>query len=217
MIEKVMTRLFLFVGLTLNFLIVAVGQAQQISAPPVDQAQLNPGFLRFRSALQKAVSEKNEAFLLAHVSDDILLSFGGEGGKQELRETLKNDPTFWDEIEDVLVMGGRFDASGAFVAPYTFVFELPPDYDPFDALFVTGTDVRVRTGPDLTAPVLTKLSHTVVNSAMGNRSGAFLEVVLDTGQRGYIHEDYLRSPIDYRALFRPDGDSWKIGVFVAGD
>jgi hypothetical protein len=50
---------------------------------PVDEAAFVPDFLSFRSQLRAAVAKRDLKFILAAMSNDVKLSFGGEEGLSE--------------------------------------------------------------------------------------------------------------------------------------
>jgi hypothetical protein len=37
------------------------------------------------------------------------------------------------------------------------------------------------------------------------------------GKKGFVKAEFVRSPIDYRAIFEKKGRNWKLTAFVAGD
>ncbi|MEO1400964.1 MAG: hypothetical protein AAFV72_06860 [Cyanobacteria bacterium J06635_1] len=52
-----------------------------------------------------------------------------------------------------------------------------------------------------------------------NRQGEFLwlKVATTEGQEGYVEGQFVRSPIDYRALFKEEEGQWVMTFFAAGD
>jgi SH3-like domain-containing protein len=45
----------------------------------------------------------------------------------------------------------------------------------------------------------------------------WLQVALADGQRGFVADRYLRSPIDYRVAFEKQDGNWRMTFFLAGD
>ena len=45
----------------------------------------------------------------------------------------------------------------------------------------------------------------------------FTEIRLANGRQGYVHKDYLRSQIDYRAFFSNQSGRWLMTTVIAGD
>ena len=45
----------------------------------------------------------------------------------------------------------------------------------------------------------------------------WLTIELGDGQKGFIAKEYIRSPIDYRAIFEKKNGKWLMTAFIAGD
>jgi len=215
-----------------------VGAAMALAGPlravPVDEGAQDPGFAAYRARLLQAVVARDIPFILSQTSPRVDLSFGGGGGHDDFRARLVVDPdtlsddyryqademreSYWAALEAVLRMGGRFEAGrAAFWAPYTWTAPLPDDYDAFETYFVTGESVALRDRPIRYGRVVARLTHDIVRTVAGGEGTRYLRVRLADGTTGYVHEDYLRSPIDYRAGFERKGGVWLMTTFIAGD
>ena len=83
----------------------------------------------------------------------------------------------------------------------------------------------LREKPTAGAVVITTLSYNVVkvdyeNSVKLKNSDTeydWLKVETLGGKKGYVKADYVRSPIDYRAVFEKKRGVWKMTAFIAGD
>lgn len=156
-------------------------------------------------------------FVVAQAAEDIFLSFGSVAGRAEFRNMLTSSgDAYWKELEEVLRLGGAFTTPTRFEAPYTWTAELPGDLDPFFAGFITGKDVVLRIRPNRTADALALLDYEVV-TLLGSGEGEYQGVRTAAGIEGFIHRDYVRSPIDYRAIFEFRNGRWLMTVFIAGD
>ncbi|MCP5086420.1 MAG: SH3 domain-containing protein [Rhodobacteraceae bacterium] len=207
--------------------------AQQLQVLPRDEAARDPAFLAFLTRLQEAIHSRDLAYIVAQSSSDVLVSFGGNGGHDELREfflvpeenyadeykhlAAETREENWATFEETLTLGGVFTAPGTFVTPYIFAYDFPEKYDVFGILVVTGTSVLMRQAPDRDAPVLARLNYAVVTGNEIDPVNGYAEVTLHDGAKGFVHVDYLRSPIDQRAIFRREDGEWKMEVLVAGD
>lgn len=200
--------------------------AQVAMLAPADQADRDPTLARFRAELLGAVERRDTAFVLDALADDILTSFGGDGGVAEFRQMWfagerPRGEGIWAVLAGILRGGGRFSDDATFLAPYTFA-DFPDSLDAFVHGVVTGTGVRVRAEPGLDGAILTHLSHAVVPVADWQDTAradglAWLRIALADGRRAWIAERYVRSPLDYRAVIvRRDGQ-WRIRSLVAGD
>jgi hypothetical protein len=77
------------------------------------------------------------------VHADIKNSFGGNGGVEEFKQMWnleQEDSRVREELAKVLGLGGTFDRSGAFTAPYTFS-RWPAGTDPYGFVAIIGKDV----------------------------------------------------------------------------
>jgi hypothetical protein len=187
---------------------------------PVDEAPRRPEFLEFRRRVQDAVSRRDESAVLAIVDPNVRISFGDGNGVDAFRkEHLANrNSTFWEEFATILRLGGRFRMEDAFDAPYTFS-AWPADLDSFECLAVVGTRVRVRAAPGLNARILTTLDFAIVRAlpAGGAVTPGWRRVQLADGRSGYMSSQFVRSPIDHRALFQLQDGRWRLVAYVAGD
>lgn len=202
--------------------------AQVAKLPRVDEAERDPSFLDFRTKLLKAAAQRDVEFLLAVTAPDIRVSFDDRNGVAALRASWKLESPnseFWDELIQVLNLGGSFSSPDIFVAPYTFS-TWPSEVDDFDYVAVTGDNVRVREVPRTDAAVLATLSFDIIafesNSSYGRADvdpppAGWSRVRLATGRIGYIAERYTRHPIDYRAYFARRNGEWKMVTFIEGD
>lgn len=193
--------------------------AAPIQLLPVDEASTRPDFFSFRASLQRAIARHDTAALLAIVDPKIRNSFGDDGGIDEFRTKWKvgnQDSQIWEDLGTVLALGGSFQDSNTFAAPYVFS-KWPEKFDSFEHVAVTGAHVRVRSQPDVTANAIDTVSFAVLpTSREGTNKEGWTAVQIDT-RVGYISSAYVRSPIDYRAIFRFEDRRWRLVSFVAGD
>lgn len=187
---------------------------------PVDEAVSRPDFFTFRAHLQAALARHDVEAVLLALDPDIRNSFGGDGGVPEFRESWNLDSPaspLWETLATVLALGGTFDGDGSFAAPYVFS-AWPDEADSFSFLAVLGTGVRVHAGPDSGSGTVATLSYDIVEvGESGPPEGAWVQVLLPGGASGYLSRRYVRSPLDYRALFTHTDGQWRLSALVAGD
>lgn len=201
------------------------GSAQGLKMEPVDQASRDGSFVEYRDALLRAVRARDTGAVVELASQDILLSFGGDAGRESLRGNLEGaenwqGETYWEELRRVLELGGVFLEDGAFCSPYLACLDLPgcPDCDPFETVFVTGRDVAARAAPDSGARIVARLSYDVLRmDAEAYSDEDWYPVRLPSGGRAFISEADARMAVDYRARFEKTGGRWGMTVFIAGD
>jgi hypothetical protein len=212
----VRTRL---VWTTLALLATARLAAQQ-PLLPVDEASSRPDFFSFRAQLQRAIARHDTAALLAVVHPQIRNSFGDNDGIDEFRRMWSigaADSGIWDVLGTVLGLGGSFQDDDTFAAPYVFS-RWPANVDSFEHVAVIGTDVRIRAQPNTGAPVIATMSFAILPVArLDVEVEGWTAVRVDGNRIGYIASQFVRSPVDYRAIFRYEGRQWKLVTLVAGD
>ena len=203
------------------------------TAMPVDEGANDPSFAQYRAKLLEAVIARDVDGVIAGTSTDVQLSFGGHAGHEDLRgfltlseadladeykhEAASRREGYWDGLEEVLRMGGRFTRPGVFEAPYTWTVKLGDDDDAFTTRFVIGSDVALRSRPSRFGDVVATLDHTIVTALEGGEGTAFVEVKVPDGVTGFVERSRLRSAVDYRAIFEKRGGKWQLVTFVAGD
>jgi hypothetical protein len=201
------------------------GSAQGLRMEPVDQASRDRSFVEYRDALLRAVRARDTGAVIELASQDILLSFGGDAGRESLRANLAGTENwqgeaYWAELQRVLDLGGVFLEDGAFCSPYLACLDLPgcPDCDLFETVFVTGRDIAARAAPDSAARIVARLSYDVLRMDAEAYSGKdWYPVHLPSGGRAFVSEADARMAVDYRARFEKIGGSWRMTVFIAGD
>jgi len=183
---------------------------------PMDEAPSRPEFLAYRDRLQAAVAQRDVDEVVEAADPGIRLGFDGSGGRDELRRLLAARPELWDELREVLALGGSFPSPTSFAAPHVYA-NWPEQFDSFECAAVTGTHVRVRSRPALDAPIVATVSYSIVRVIEPAQGKLWVPIELADGRTGYMWHAYVRSPADYRALFNRRDGRWLMTGFVAGD
>lgn len=193
---------------------------------PADDAAKDPTFFTFRARLIQAVQRRDSAYLISILASNISNSFGGSGGVEEFKQMWKPERAqseVWSELGKVLSLGGAFDKDGSFTAPYITANWPAEERDGFDAGAIIGENVRIRAAPQITASVIRNLSFDIVEvpdwqtaKARGEKRN-WIKVKLTDGQTGYVAQEFIRSPLDYRAVFEKQNSRWIMTAFIAGD
>ena len=217
------SSLMILLLLTLSF--AASTSAQVAKLYPVDEAAKDPAFFTFRARLLKAIYKKDTSFLLSIVDPKIANNFGGDDGLTHFKRIWHPErPTspVWTELLAVLVLGGKFDKDQSFAAPYLFN-SFPEQFDAFEHSAIIEDGVRVRREPNTRGTVITTLSFDIVKLGRGEyrrnpgEKREWVPVELADGQKGFVASEYIRSPIDYRAIFERKNGKWVMTAFIAGD
>jgi len=183
---------------------------------PVDDAASKPDFLSYRVRLQMAVERRDVGAVIEAVDPGIRLGFDGSGGVATLRTSFSDRPELWDELRVVLARGGRFSSPASFAAPYVYA-NWPGQFDAFECAAITGTNVRLRSAPKFDAPIVASVSYSIVRLMEPASGQLWSRVQLGDGRTGYMWHAYVRSSVDYRALFNLIEGRWRMTAFVAGD
>lgn len=188
--------------------------------PPVDQAASVADFFSFRAQLQLAVARRDVEAVLAVLSKDVKLSFGGHAGVEDFKNLWKPsepDSKLWETLAAALSLGGTFATDGSFTAPYVFT-TWPDGKDPFEHMVAIGSGVRVRSTARADAPVVETLDFSVVELAGAPPSDAkWVKIKLPGERTGFVNSEFLRSPIDYRISFARLEGRWQVVYLLAGD
>jgi hypothetical protein len=185
----------------------------QFDCPPRDEATRDQELVAFRARLRQAVARKDAVGVLALTSAEIRTSFGPEDGLEFFKRDLANKRSeIWDELRTVLALGGVFETPETFVAPF-----LLGCGEPGEEVVVVGRDVRVRSHPRPTAPVLSVVSFAILRQGDDRGTPNWEPVQLRDGRHGFIAARFVRSPIGYRAHFAKVNAVWKLVAFIGGD
>ncbi len=210
--------------------------AQEKYVKPVDEAKKDASFLGFRKKLIAATEKKDWRYIYSIVDPKIATSFGGDTGSAAFKGRWRlqdKDSKFWKEFLPVIKNGGAFTGEGRdrlnyFSAPYTFS-SWPDEVDGFKHLAIFGSNVNLREKPSMGARVTTQLSYNVVgidyDASVRIKTGPeehdfeydWYKVKTLGGIEGFIKAAFVRSHIDYRAVFAKKRGVWKMTFFLAGD
>lgn len=214
----------------LSFLLISVLTntfAQERYVRPLDEGKKDQSFSAFRDKLIEAVKKRDKKYLLSIVDPNIKASFGGDEGIKDFKAMWKIDSSkskLWEELHVVLSNGGNFIDKNTFAAPYSFN-AFPDDLDIFEYQMIFGNNVNLRAKPDLSAKVISQLSYNIVKVDYENSVSEgteepiykWLKIKTLGGKTGFVSAEFVRSPIDYRAIFEKKKGNWKMTAFVAGD
>lgn len=224
-----MKHKIIYIGLLLLLLGVSINVSAQKEryVRPVDEGKKDKTFNTFRAKLIEAVKKRDKKYLLGVLDPNIKASFGGDGGIEDFKKMWEIDGSkskLWNELQIALSNGGTFSDKKTFVAPYSFS-SFPDDLDAFEHQVIFGNNVNLRAKPDLSAKVISQLSYNIVkvdyeNSVSDGKQEptySWLKVETLGGKKGFVSAKFVRSPIDYRAIFVKEKGKWKMSAFVAGD
>ena len=191
---------------------------------PVDEAPLDPSFLKFLEDLLRAVDRHDAPYVLSVLDPSMKNSFGGNDGIAEFREMWKPeraDSELWGVLRAVLIHGGTF-RDDFFTAPYIFS-SFPSDISGDDLEgyrlgAILEDNVPLRSKPDEKAPAVVRLSYHIAKTIEDpGLPPQWLKVATTNGTSGYIPAATFRNVIDYRASFKKQTGTWRMVMLLAGD
>ena len=207
----------------------AVGaQAQDLKLLPVDEAINDATWLRFKSRLLDALSKRDQKFVLGIV-DPRIRNISEKNGSAEFRKLWEPQSTgsaLWVELPKLLSLGGVFvkreRAPTEYCAPY--VYYKWPDNAPAEADgAVIAREALLKAEPSIAAQTLQTLSYDMVkvldwevSDTAHDSKQAWVKLQTRAGV-GYLPEEQVRSPLEYRACFVKSGSSWRMTGLEVGE
>jgi hypothetical protein len=202
------------------------GGAQELKLPPVDEGADNPTWPRFKARLLDALVQRNPQFLLEIVDPKIRNTSGTDGAAEfkKLWEPQSATSALWVELPKLLFLGGVFVKRDRnvveFCAPYVY-YKWPENGGASGAIIAKETLLKTRPAAD-SATLLT-LSYDLIQVvdwevADENKENPQKWVKLKArAGEGYVPEEHVRSPLEYRACFVNSGARWRMTELAVGE
>lgn len=201
----------------LTLLAVRTVWAEQLM--PGDTTDRAPKYAAFRSMLFDAVAHKDASFIRAR-SQGARVTFGMPTTLDAQFQLDNPEDPFWRLVARMLALGGTYhegtqaDPTGYVEYPYVTA-RFPESVDPYTHVAVVGREVNVREKPDPTSKVVATVSYDILQIL--DHGDEWRQVKVSDKVTGYIHREYLYSPLDHRMRLRNVQGRWMIELFVAGD
>ena len=196
--------------------------AAPVRLPPVEQCAGDAGFARVRQELQKVVAKRDMEGLLALMSDDVRVSFGGQSGRERFTDywavSSEDQDLLWSELGSALRLGcaQAKDGEGNPYKAIPGMFVTGDGLDGFST-WVALPGAVLRSKPDPKAQAKMRLPAWTVLGEVEHDGSSWIEVRTPKGTNGYVTTEQARSLIDYRIIFGQRDGQWRITAFVAGD
>ena len=201
-------------------LLAAAAPSPPHKLPPVEQCAGDKSFTAFRTALKDAAARKDQAALLALLSPDVIVSFGGDNGREAFVRQWSFDATeygnLWDQLATMLRLGCAKSEGTRMIPSLAAQFDGQGDEDMFEKAVVVTPGAKLRKGPEIDSPVIATLAWDVV-AIIDSASDLQSRVRTVEGREGWLSDDELYSPIGHRMVIQKIGGKWMITAFVAGD
>lgn len=202
--------------------------AQQLRLAPVDEGAGDANWPRFKARLLEALARRDSLFVLGIVDRDIRNTSGKPGAAEfnKLWEPRSPQSPLWAELPKLLFLGGVFVKRGKdvveFCAPYVY-YKWPAEASHDTSGAIIAKEALVKAQPAADSATLQTLSYNVVkvldwevaDKAKDNPQ-KWTRVQAAAGE-GYVPEEHIRSPLEYRACFAGSGTRWRMTSLEFGE
>jgi hypothetical protein len=217
-------------ALTSVLLLVAAlsAHAQEVKLFPIDEGAGDQSWMRFKARLLDALAQRDHKFVLGAIDVRIRNTSERDGIAEfrKLWEPQSADSPLWSELSKLLFLGGVFskreNGTYEFCAPY--VRYKWPDSAAADAggAIIAG-EALMKARPAAGAPTLQTLSYAlvkvldweVVDEDQDNKQ-RWVKIQTRAGV-GFVPEEQIRSPLEYRACFAKNGAVWRMTGLEVGE
>jgi hypothetical protein len=201
--------------------------AQPVKIAPVDEATSDATWPRFRTQLIDALIKRDQKFVMGIVDRNVrnISEIKGVAEFRKLWEPNLATSPLWTELPKVLFLGSAFVKQGQSTevcAPY--VYYKWPANAPDDAnAAIVAREALLKSRPSLSASTLQTLSYDLVAVADwevpdDNKDSTQIWLALQTpAGRGYLPQEQVRSPLEYRACFAKREGHWRLTGLEVGE
>ena len=187
--------------------------------PPVDQCARNASFVHFREELGRIAWRRDTKAIMAVIDKKVQIDLGGGYGKRAFAEAWRLDrpqrSRLWNEIQTILRLGCTAD-NGTWLMP-SLGDQLGADADPLETYVAIVPGAALRSAPSDHAAAVTRLRWDVLRLLEAVPDGRWLKVGLSDGRQGYVRQEQVRNPLDYRMVVERKNGAFRITAFLAGD
>lgn len=209
-------------------ILATAGAAQGLKLPPVDEGAVDATWPRFKARLLDALARRDPQFILGIVDRNIRNTSGTDGAAEfnRLWEPRSAASPLWVELPKILFLGGLFVKRAGklveFCAPYVY-YRWPDDISPDKSGAIIARETLMKARPAANSATLQTLSYDVINVldwevADENKdiTQKWIKLQSKAGE-GYVPEEHVRSPLEYRACFINSGARWRMTGLEVGE
>ena len=202
--------------------------AADAKLPPVDEAAGDVSWVRFKNRLLESIVRRDGKFVTGIVAPRIR-NFTDKDGITEFRklwEPQSASSPLWVELPKILFLGGAFvkHEKGVieFCAPYVhfkWPEQAPADVDGA----ITARETLLKAKPSAASATVLALSYDLVKvldwevaDESGDGKQHWVKIQTTAGP-GFVPEEHIRSPLEYRACFAKSGAAWRLTALEVGE
>jgi hypothetical protein len=201
--------------------------AQPVKLAPVDEAAGDATWTRFRARLIDALLKRDHKFVDSLIERKVR-NISGDDGIAEFRklwELQKADSPLWSELPKVLFLGSvrvKREGSEEICAPYVY-FKWPANAPDDANAAVIAREAIVQTRPSAGSPALSTAAYDLVHVTDWevvdeDKNGKQIWVAVKTAAgTGYLPQEQVRSPLEYRACFIKRDGNWRLSGLEVGE
>lgn len=187
---------------------------------PQDETARAPGFEAFKTRFMQAVKVHDVGWLESRITSQSHFGFGpneqGVAGFRSRYHPEDPESSLWRTLQKIMGTAGSYHPEEGMVC-FPWLYRRLPTSEGESRAVILGVDVDVRAGPGAQTPVQERLSWDIVE-VLG-REGAWVRIRGPEGslRSGWVHADFIHSPMGPRIGFVRQDGSWRIQFLVSGD
>ncbi len=212
------------ITIILGFLFLFTGSFAQVAKLlPVNELNKDKSLNDFMVAFLRAVNNNDTSFLFNNLYEDMYNGHHEQPGIEVFKKVWKLDVNqiLGKEIIKAVVLGGVMVEKNRFEMPYTSALFPSDKFNVYNHGIVIKNSAFVYEQPTISSPRAGALSFEIVEvtnwSVLDEENISWTQVLLKNKRAGYILSSDMKSPLDYRFVFRKIKGKWVFSSFAAGD
>lgn len=190
---------------------------------PVNDIKKDKSLNDFIVEFLRAVNNNDTSFIFKNIYEDIYNGHHEQPGTEVFKRIWKEDVNqiLGREIIKAVTLGGVIVERNRFEMPYTSALFPSDKFNVYNHGIVISNNAFVYEQPSFSSTRLGAVSYDVVEvtnwSILDDTNASWTQVLLKNKRVGYITSTAIKSPLDYRFVFRKIKGNWLFSSFAAGD